>query len=838
MANNNQSSFTITARFQGLSQITSSFSAMVGSAAQASRNMINSAHATRQAYQNMSGTLFAIGRGYSHMVSTGREIKGIWKSEADSLHVYVEEAMKLVRAQEKFKAINLSPAENAKAFQAVRDTVNSIKGLSLADTTETITDLHTAIGRLDEAIEALPIASKFRFAFKSLFGEKFSSEQLEQQIQEGFKYLEVSGAVAKGQAEIETRFNAIVQMMAATGGRVTPGHLLQVARRGGPAMQGLSVEGMRHLSSAIQELGPEGTGTSLMSLYQSTVAGVMKQSAATEFMRLGLLDPKKIEYGKAQKIKRIMPGANKLGALLMEDPLKAADALMEAMRKPLHGPAIDTSNMNKVREELGVLFGNRTAQRMMSILTTQRGQVVKEAGLSAGAKNIEELYAQALETPMGKMEQYENALRNLRAEIGLPLVNALTDLARAAMPFVRILEQHPKLALWALLTLKMGSAISQTAMVIRLSGITSLLNQTATSSAQAAGGVSRLRMALGSGARIGGGVAIGLAILLPILAQLKGEADEAADALTEVEKEYDRVWKRMMARVPKPPAVGPPEHYEQTNEYFAREQYKKLQSSLGSFVPEARREENPWWNVFGTGTMAAMSSGEIESLLAKRFPTLRGSASAFGQMMEAIEAFKGWKPGEAAKVREAARNVAGPDAVKEYTDALAKASNDQYTAITQLIDKERDQAAAADKMKSSLDGLSGAADALKDKFLNFKMPGESGEGGKDGEGVNPPTRVPPSARGSHVKRAGLVTVHPGEDIVPAYLTNRLASMRAMTASAGAGGLTVHVENHIGGDVSSETIARVEQATRRAVLGSSGEFFAMMEDYHKDRALGH
>src|SRR6185503_16298458 len=145
----------------------------------------------------------------------------------------------------------------------------------------------------------------------------FSAEELESQIQNAMKYLEVTGSVAKGRVDMEHRFNVIAQMMAATGGRVRPSELLTMARRGGPALQGLSVEGLRNLSAAVQELGGSGTGTSLMSLYQAIIAGVMKQSAATEFQRLGLLDPKKIEFGRAQRIKRLMPGANKLGALLM-----------------------------------------------------------------------------------------------------------------------------------------------------------------------------------------------------------------------------------------------------------------------------------------------------------------------------------------------------------------------------------------------------------------------------------------------------------------------------------------------------------------------------------------
>lgn len=352
----------------------------------------------------------------------------------------------------------------------MKKTVGEIRGLTLTGATETLLDLHTAFGDLGHAIEALPQASKFRVGFQTLFGERFSSEELEQQIQSAFKYLEVTGSVAKGREEMDRRFNVIAQLMASTGGRVRPSELLTMARRGGPALQGLSIQGLRNLSAPIQELSGTGVGTSLMSMYQSIIGGVMKQSAAAEFQRLGLLDPKKIEYGRAQRIKKLQPGANKLGALLMEDPLKAADALIEAMRKPLRGAPIDTTNANKVREEIAILFGNRTAQRLMSILTTQRGLVLTHTKTSEIAKDIQKVFDQALDTPAGKIRAFD-ALENLRAEMGGPLLNALGNVARGITPFMRFIGEHAQLALTVALTFKLAAGLQAVAAVLQTTGL-------------------------------------------------------------------------------------------------------------------------------------------------------------------------------------------------------------------------------------------------------------------------------------------------------------------------------------------------------------------------------
>jgi hypothetical protein len=452
----------------------------------------------------------------ARMFEFGRQMRYVWREQADSLRQYTEEAMKLSQAQSKFKAIGLDPEANEVAFQAVRRTVSEIKGLTLTGATETLTDLHTALGDLGHAIEALPSASKFRVGFQTLFGERFSPEQLEQQIQNAFKYLEVTGAVAKGRDEIDRRFNVIAQMMASTGGRVRPSELLTMARRGGPALQGLSIAGLRNLSGPIQELSGTGVGTSLMSLYQAIIGGVMKQSAAAEFQRLGLLDPKKIEYGRAQKIKRLQPGANKLGALLMEDPLKAADALMEAMKRPLRGAPIDTTNANKVREEIAILFGNRTAQRLMSILTTQRGQVIKEAKLSEGAKTIQQIYDQILETPAGKIKVFEAAIENLKAEVGGPLLSAVAGAARALTPFIKLMAEHPNIFLTALAVSKLATSFSALAAVAQTTGILKLFAGAGAGraalgaagvGAEAAGAAGAGAGALGAGAGAGAGAA-------------------------------------------------------------------------------------------------------------------------------------------------------------------------------------------------------------------------------------------------------------------------------------------------------------------------------------------
>src|SRR6266498_1586465 len=93
----------------------------------------------------------AMAHSWMSMRDTGREIGDVWERNFRSLNKYFEATMRVSDAQQKFQAINLSGEDNQRAEGAVVNTVRQVRGSRLADTTEILTDLHTAVGHLDEA---------------------------------------------------------------------------------------------------------------------------------------------------------------------------------------------------------------------------------------------------------------------------------------------------------------------------------------------------------------------------------------------------------------------------------------------------------------------------------------------------------------------------------------------------------------------------------------------------------------------------------------------------------------------------------------------------------------
>ncbi len=475
-------------------------------------------------------TLERLERG-REVLNAPREIGDVWRRQADSLRPYIDATLDLTRAEEKLRALGLGEADNKTAFDAVRKNVAAMKGLSLAQTTKELTDLHTATGSLGHAIESLPVASKYHFAFSAIYGDKFSNEQIEEQIQNAFKYLEMTGKVSKGREAMESSLNTLTQISTATGGRVNPEEMLLMARRGGASVRGLSDAGLRSLIAPLQEFGGSGLGTSLMSLYGTLVQGVMKQPAMAEFQRLGFLDKSKIEFNKSGIIKRIMPGGNALGDMMMDDPLKAADALMAKMRSK------GITGEKDIRNELGVLFHNRNANKLMDTLITQRPLVAKDAQNSLQSEGYDALTKRAQASPLGKIKEYEAAMVDFKANAGLPMIEVATKLSGALIPVANFFAGHQSVSLYAaglLVAGKAGVGLLDTLVTLNQVGLLSRpisevakLEKATTGASTRTGGLGSKIAALGG--IVGGltplAVGLGLTAALGLVVEIKSEVD-------------------------------------------------------------------------------------------------------------------------------------------------------------------------------------------------------------------------------------------------------------------------------------------------------------------------
>jgi hypothetical protein len=796
------------------------------------------------------------------LIQGGRQVAALWRDRADSLSEYVDEATRLLRAQEQFKALNFSETDNAKAFSAITKTVKDLKGVSLTDTTETLQDLTIATGSLGHAIESLPLASKYRRVFSTLYGDKFSSEEIENQIRSSFKFLESTGSIARGPKQMDEMFDVMTRMTAATSGRLSPAEMLQLSRRAGPSIQGLSATGLQNLTLPLQELSGSGTGVALMAAYRSLVTGVMKQPSKEEFQRLGLIDPTKIEYGRAQQIKNLKPGANLLGPLMMEDPLKAADSLMEAMKK--HG--IDTSNQNKVREELGLLFQNKNAFTLMSLLTTQRGQVVKDAGISQKTKGLTGLDEQLSKSPLMKITEYKAAMTNLRAEIGQGIVPLITMFAEKVTPIARFFAEYPNVAKWGAYVLIGGKALlglTETFSILKASRSLDFFVRTqseASNVANALGSADRRALGLkGSLESLPKSIQIGLVLgaawftLQRIL-----DAVSAFNEKNAAEKQLNVITAGRVNDVKKVEAA-----YAKTGEKVPQREYKLFASSAFSALNVDRQLEyylNPDLEssshraaAYGTNRLRDIPS-DINNKLLNNPKFLEQVGNMPGDYGVNLKQQLGiWSAaahinerapllGNANVMTQFRGLIAGgnysDEAKTTFNEELAKAFPDSFRQSSAMIVQQYKETGQAlsfliPKVTDSGQAFNQATNAARNFAADvnaIQLPSViGGLAGLAGGTIQTAPNVPKSAIGSIIRSNGLVNLHRGNVVFPASLSRRSPgdwlqsasalsdAWRGQTMNSGGvnvGGISIQVQAHPDATRDPQVLAaQVTQAIR-------------------------
>ena len=171
------SGYVITGKFTGVDAIVGGFRRIYDAAGRTGKRIDDAARSSEKAWHNHQTVMSQVTAGYNRVVAVGPQVASIWRHQAESLKSYTDAALHLVAVQQRLMTLNLGPEDNDKALRGIADTVRSLRGMKLADVTESFLDLHSALGSVEHALEFLPTAAKYRFNMKALFGEKFSARR-------------------------------------------------------------------------------------------------------------------------------------------------------------------------------------------------------------------------------------------------------------------------------------------------------------------------------------------------------------------------------------------------------------------------------------------------------------------------------------------------------------------------------------------------------------------------------------------------------------------------------------------------------------------------------------
>lgn len=349
------------------------------------------------------------------MVAGGLGIAAMFKGP-------LEEASKFQNEIERFRSLGLGDkvTNDAVKFASGMNTY----GTSIRENLGLLRDAQTVFGDFHEAQMVTPLLAKMKFANAALYGEEGGAMK-DRAFMDMLKVIELRGGL-KSRDAFEKQANMIQQVQTATGGRVGANEFLNLIKTGGVAAKGMKDANFYYaMEPLVQEMGGFRVGTGLMSGYQNLVQGRTTQRAAMELMRIGMLDPEKVEYDKTGKIKQVKPGALQGSDLMVADPFQ----WMKTVMLPAFA-AKGITSQQAILNEIGAIFTNRTASNLYSTMFLQQGNIEKNIKLNSGAAGINELEENAKKTMTGKLIELNKKWTDLQLKLGdviLPLAIRALD---------------------------------------------------------------------------------------------------------------------------------------------------------------------------------------------------------------------------------------------------------------------------------------------------------------------------------------------------------------------------------------------------------------------------
>ena len=350
-----------------------------------------------------------------------------------------ESAKKYEQVLAQFKALNLGDAINKDADKFARGA--NIMGASATDLIGTVRDLHTALGDYGMSKAIAPQIAQMKYANQVVFGGH-GMDFSERQLQSMEKIIEMKGGFKSPQAFL-AQADMMQKVISGTGGMVKPSDYLQFIKTAGVSGRLLSNEMFYYtMEPLIQEMTGGRVGTGTMSAYNNLAQGRSTNRAATEMMKLGILDPKGVLYNKIGNVKQINPGALKGMDEYTSNPYQwMKDVLLPSMAK--RGITAEKDILN----EMGVIFGNRTGSSLFSLMFLQQEKIAKNMVISKNAMGREALVALAQKTPEGAEKALGLAWENLKiasGEVIVPIVvPALLKLSEMIRQLGKVIDQHP-----------------------------------------------------------------------------------------------------------------------------------------------------------------------------------------------------------------------------------------------------------------------------------------------------------------------------------------------------------------------------------------------------------
>lgn len=302
--------------------------------------------------------------------------------------------------------------------------------MSATDNLKALGELRMVFGSTEHAIANVEAVQRAAAVLKAINPER----NAEAEAYDLARALELRG-VSMDPQHFNRLNNQMVQAINASRGKITGEDFFEFTKYAGSATTRTLSDYFytRIAPSLMQEMKSNTAGRALATMRRQMVGGHMQVSAATEWMKLGLLDPHKVDFDKIGHVKKVHPGALTDSDLFVQDPYAWLHRYLE--------PALKQRGITKdeqVAVEMANLFSDRYAENMATILMTQKQRLEKDAGLTEQAAGTEAIDEIRKHDPKSALTDLAAGVNSLLAAFGSPLagtaitvMNRLADAARA-----------------------------------------------------------------------------------------------------------------------------------------------------------------------------------------------------------------------------------------------------------------------------------------------------------------------------------------------------------------------------------------------------------------------
>lgn len=347
-------------------------------------------------------------------------------------HQFYEASKDYEMAFNRFKTLNLGDAVNKDADKFARGTTQF--GVSMTERMTMLRDMHEIMGNYDEAKAITPLFNRMLAANKGVYGEEGNKFD-EKTFQALGKVIEMRGGT-KSADEMFRQADFAQRVMSGSAGLVTPTDMLAFAKTGGVAGRLLSNQAFYAESAPmIQEMGGSRFGTALMSAHQNLAMGRGTLQSMREAARIGIIDPKMIEYTTIGTIKRVLPGALKDSALFDSSPYEylLKDLIPAIRAKGVVGPGNKLVKGSAITDEqivseLNLLLSNRTGANAFSQMYLQRDKIAKNVAVTQGAMGIDDLEKVYKNSPQGAEDEFNAAWTDFKTSFNGSILPAITKM--------------------------------------------------------------------------------------------------------------------------------------------------------------------------------------------------------------------------------------------------------------------------------------------------------------------------------------------------------------------------------------------------------------------------